>query len=219
MTAWEVAASGQPGARNYDVRIVRTADELDAIAAAWDGLVLAGRRTGPFLLAGWIATRMRIEADRSYAIATAWRGDQLLAGFAVTACWAWLSAILPGDPLTAYAETARNLVWIGLIHSLSTTSDERQHGVRVAVVAQRAHGLGVARGLSLAPELVARAAPQVQLAGGLRPLQRLGVHVGEREHLAGARVLDHAGDEPALVVGDGLHGTRDSRRGGGAIPR
>ena len=24
----------------------------------------------------------------------------LLAGFAVTACWAWLSAILPGDPLT-----------------------------------------------------------------------------------------------------------------------
>jgi hypothetical protein len=54
----------------------------------------------------------------------------LLAGFAVTACWAWLSAILPGDPLTAYAETARNLVWIGLIHSLSTTSDERQHGVR-----------------------------------------------------------------------------------------
>ncbi len=54
----------------------------------------------------------------------------LLAGFAVTACWAWLSAILPGDPLTAYAETARNLVWIGLLHSLSTTSDERQHGVR-----------------------------------------------------------------------------------------
>lgn len=55
----------------------------------------------------------------------------LLAGFAVTACWAWLNAILPGDPLAAYAETARNLVWIGLIYSLSATSDERQHGVRL----------------------------------------------------------------------------------------
>ena len=55
----------------------------------------------------------------------------LLAGFAVTACWAWLNAILPGDPLTAYSETARNLVWIGLIYSLSATSDERQHGVRL----------------------------------------------------------------------------------------
>jgi putative PEP-CTERM system histidine kinase len=54
----------------------------------------------------------------------------LLAGFAVTACWAWLNAIIPSDPLAAYAETARNLVWIGLIHSLSKTSDERQHGVR-----------------------------------------------------------------------------------------
>lgn len=55
----------------------------------------------------------------------------LLAGFAVTACWAWLSAILPGDPLAAYSETARNLIWIGLIYSLSATSDERQHGVRL----------------------------------------------------------------------------------------
>ena len=55
----------------------------------------------------------------------------LLAGFAVTSCWAWLNAILPGDPLTAYAETARNLVWIGLIYSLSAASGERQHGVRL----------------------------------------------------------------------------------------
>ena len=55
----------------------------------------------------------------------------LLAGFAVTACWAWLNAILPGDPLAAYSETARNLIWIGLIYSLSASSDERQHGVRL----------------------------------------------------------------------------------------
>ncbi|GAA4753025.1 PEP-CTERM system histidine kinase PrsK [Sphingomonas daechungensis] len=55
----------------------------------------------------------------------------LLAGFAVTASWAWLSAILPGDPLASFAETARNLVWIGLLHSLAATSEERQHGVRL----------------------------------------------------------------------------------------
>ena len=59
----------------------------------------------------------------------------LLAGFAVTACWAWLNAILPSDPLTSYAETARNLIWIGLIHSLSSSSDERQHGVRLVYAA------------------------------------------------------------------------------------
>jgi putative PEP-CTERM system histidine kinase len=59
----------------------------------------------------------------------------LLAGFAVTACWAWLNAILPGDPLAAYAETARNLIWIGLIYSLSANSDERQHGVRFVYAA------------------------------------------------------------------------------------
>ena len=59
----------------------------------------------------------------------------LLAGFAVTACWAWLSAILPGDPIAAYAETARNLIWMGLIYSLSATSVERQHGVRLVYAA------------------------------------------------------------------------------------
>lgn len=61
------------------------------------------------------------------------RHDQklLLAGFAVTACWAWLNAILPGEPLASFAETARNLVWLGLLYSLSASSDERQHGVRL----------------------------------------------------------------------------------------
>jgi putative PEP-CTERM system histidine kinase len=55
----------------------------------------------------------------------------LLAGFAVTACWAWIAAIVPGDPLAGYAQTARNLVWLGLLYGLSATSDERQHGVRL----------------------------------------------------------------------------------------
>ena len=59
----------------------------------------------------------------------------LLAGFAVTACWAWLTAILPGEPLARFAETARNFLWIGLLYSLSASSDERQHGVRLVYAA------------------------------------------------------------------------------------
>lgn len=55
----------------------------------------------------------------------------LLAAFALTACWAWLNAIQPGSGLALYAETARNLVWVGLLYSLSAASDERQQGVRL----------------------------------------------------------------------------------------
>nr|MBA3577996.1 hypothetical protein [Sphingomonas sp.] len=54
----------------------------------------------------------------------------LLAAFALTACWAWLQAIDPGSAIASYAETARNLVWVGLLYSLySTGSDGRQQGV------------------------------------------------------------------------------------------
>ena len=59
----------------------------------------------------------------------------LLAGFALTACWAWISAMVPGQPLAGYAETARNLVWIGLIYSLSASGNERQRGVRLVYFA------------------------------------------------------------------------------------
>jgi putative PEP-CTERM system histidine kinase len=38
---------------------------------------------------------------------------------------------MPGDPLNGFAESARNLVWIGLLYSLSAAGDERQHGVRL----------------------------------------------------------------------------------------
>jgi putative PEP-CTERM system histidine kinase len=55
----------------------------------------------------------------------------LLAAFALTACWAWLEAVTPLDPLVGFAESARNLVWIGLLYSLSAVRDERQHGVRL----------------------------------------------------------------------------------------
>ena len=55
----------------------------------------------------------------------------LLAAFALTACWAWLSAIGSGHPLVSFAETARNLVWVSLLYSLSATGEARQHGLRL----------------------------------------------------------------------------------------
>ena len=55
----------------------------------------------------------------------------LLAAIAITACWAWLTAIEPGGVLARYCETARNLVWIGLLHSLNTAGSHRQQGVRL----------------------------------------------------------------------------------------
>jgi putative PEP-CTERM system histidine kinase len=55
----------------------------------------------------------------------------LLAGLAITACWAWLAAVVPNSSLVSFAESARNLVWLGLLYSLATASDERQHGVRL----------------------------------------------------------------------------------------
>ena len=55
----------------------------------------------------------------------------LVAAFALTACWAWLAGVAPGEPIVGYAESARNLVWISLLYSLSPASEERQHGVRL----------------------------------------------------------------------------------------
>ena len=71
---------------------------------------------------------------------------------------------------------------------------EEEH-VLVAVGVEFLHPLDVAGLLALAPKLVARTAP----VGGLFCLQgvheRLGVHEGEHEHLAGGGVLRDARDE------------------------
>jgi putative PEP-CTERM system histidine kinase len=75
-----------------------------------------------------------------FAALTIWRlGDaarqpaqRLLAGaFALTACWAWLSAVTPEDPIVGYAESGRNLMWISLLYSLSAASEEREHGLKL----------------------------------------------------------------------------------------
>ncbi|HEY7005152.1 MAG TPA: XrtA/PEP-CTERM system histidine kinase PrsK [Sphingomicrobium sp.] len=75
-----------------------------------------------------------------FAALTLWRlrdaarhpAQRLLAGaFAMTGCWAWLAAVTPGDPIVGYAESARNLLWISLLYSLSAASDEREHGLKL----------------------------------------------------------------------------------------
>jgi len=46
-------------------------------------------------------------------------------------CWAWIGAVAPTDALFGFAESARNLVWISLLYSLSSASKERQHGLKL----------------------------------------------------------------------------------------
>jgi len=60
----------------------------------------------------------------------------LLAAFALTACWAWLTAMAPTTMLTDYSETARNLVWVGVLYRLADIDGrEEQRGVRPVYVA------------------------------------------------------------------------------------
>ncbi len=55
----------------------------------------------------------------------------LLAAFALTGLWAWITAMAPTTMLAAYSETARNLVWVGVLYRLaSLDGDEQQRGVR-----------------------------------------------------------------------------------------
>ena len=63
--------------------------------------------------------------------------QRLLAGaFALTACWAWLGAVAPSDPLFGFAESARNLLWISLLYSIAvSTGEERQHGLKLVYAA------------------------------------------------------------------------------------
>jgi len=87
-------------------------------------------------------------------------GQRLLLGaFALTACWAWLSAVAPGDPLVEFAESARNLIWVGLLYSLSAASDERQHGVRLVYAA-----VAAAIGLQLVADALALLGPSETVA-------------------------------------------------------
>src|SRR4051812_46850407 len=83
-------------------------------------------------------------AAACFVALTIWRiGDaarqpmqRLLAGtFALTACWAWLAAVVPNEPIVGFAESARNLLWVSLLYSLSAAEQERQHGLKLVYAA------------------------------------------------------------------------------------
>ncbi|HWC57036.1 MAG TPA: XrtA/PEP-CTERM system histidine kinase PrsK [Sphingomicrobium sp.] len=58
--------------------------------------------------------------------------QRLLAGsFALTACWAWLSAVAPGELIGGFAESARNLLWISTLYTLSAADKDREHGLKL----------------------------------------------------------------------------------------
>ena len=106
-------------------------------------------------------------------------GQRLLLGaFALTACWAWLNAVAPGDPLIAFAESARNLFWIGLLYSLFVGSDERQQGVRLVYAA-----VAASIGLQLVADSIALLGPSATV-----DQTRLILHITTA---AGALVLVH----------------------------
>ena len=78
----------------------------------------------------------------------------LLAAFALTACWAWITAIAPTTMLAAYSETARNLVWVGVLYRLAgIDSSEEQRGVK-PVYAAVAAVLGVQLVVDALPLLI-----------------------------------------------------------------
>jgi putative PEP-CTERM system histidine kinase len=89
---------------------------------------------------GLIAFWSHALAASLFAALTLWRiGDgarqplqRFLAGaFAVTACWAWLTAVGAGVAVVGYAESARNLLWISLLYSVSAAGQEREHGLKL----------------------------------------------------------------------------------------
>ena len=60
----------------------------------------------------------------------------LAAAFAITACWAWLGAVAPSAPVFGFAESARNLLWVSLLYSVSALrTEEREHGIRLVYAA------------------------------------------------------------------------------------
>jgi putative PEP-CTERM system histidine kinase len=95
---------------------------VDALIAFWSHALAAA------LFAALTLWRLRDAARQPL--------QRLLAGaFAMTACWAWLAAVTPGEPIAGYAESARNLLWISMLYSVSAAADERESGLRLVYAA------------------------------------------------------------------------------------
>src|SRR3989440_4684349 len=94
----------------------------------------------------------------------------------------------------------------------SLLAHDVQYRVAIAVHADVLDGLCVSGGRAFLPQLAARAAAVVGLAGRARPFQGLAVGVRHHQHLAGERALRHDGDES---VGPEAHGLNPIVGGGG----
>ena len=93
---------------------------MEALVAFWSHVLAATLFSGLVL---WELRRgIRIGGEQR----------MLLAALALTACWAWLTAVEPFSILAAYAETARNLAWVGVLYRLAEGDSDnmRQRGVR-----------------------------------------------------------------------------------------
>ncbi|HET9356435.1 MAG TPA: XrtA/PEP-CTERM system histidine kinase PrsK [Sphingomicrobium sp.] len=114
------------------------------VEAADSVLAFGGYAAAALLFAGLILWRSRRGVSQAAQ-------RLLLAGFALTACWAWLSAIAPSSILAGLAESFRNLVWLALLHSLSGGRGqvERQPGLRLVYAA-----VGLVIGLQLVAGLL-----------------------------------------------------------------
>jgi hypothetical protein len=83
--------------------------------------------------------------------------------------------------------------------AIAARADLEQYGVLVAVDPQLDHVLQLAAGVALLPEFIARPAEVVRDLGVDRQLQRLGVHPGQHQDLAGVGVLGDSHDQAIAV--------------------
>jgi putative PEP-CTERM system histidine kinase len=151
---------------------------------------MSGLLTGWGPISGQFAFAAQALAATLFAALILWRlrsGVRLpaqrlmLGGFALTACWAWLSAIAPLSVLTDLAETFRNFTWLALLHSLSGGGEavERQRGVRLVYGA-----VGAVLGLQLLADLL-------PLAIGIEPTIAVTANLLRITAAAGLLVLIH----------------------------
>src|SRR6478736_2841391 len=97
----------------------------------------------------------------------------------------------------------------GVARAAPLLLDDEEQRVAAAVVVGLAQPLAVARGVALAPQLLATATPVDHPALGERRAHRVLVHPRQHEHAAGAHLLRDRGHEPVDVPRDG----RDLRLG------
>src|SRR5262245_2430184 len=114
------------------------------------------------------------------------------------------------------AKEARALA--GVARAAPLLLDDEEQRVAVTVVVGLAQPLAVARGVALAPQLLAAAAPIDHPALGERRAHGVLVHPGQHEDAAGALFLRDGGNEPVGVPRDGRDlglGRRNRARGCG----